>query len=145
MLNEKFDAIITFFQLQNFAFKVLVNSRDDFTLNTPKTSDLDREDEILNEPIEIDFIQKKDFITDVITTKCKIKRLVILNAIVDLDANFSIMTNDIAKQLKLKININKRHNLKGVITVSIELLNILQLKIYQYILLSNTLYILILQ
>jgi len=42
-------------------------------LNTPETSDLDKKNEILNEPMEIDFIQKKDPVTDVVTTKCKIK------------------------------------------------------------------------
>ena len=36
VLNEKFDAIIAFFQLQNSASRILVNSRDNFTLNILK-------------------------------------------------------------------------------------------------------------
>ena len=70
--------------------------------------------------MEIDFVQKKDPATDVVTTKCKIKRLVIPGAVVDLGANFAIMTDDIAKRLKLKIDTSERHDLKDVATVSIE-------------------------
>ena len=84
--------------------------------------DSDKEDEILNELIEIDFIQKKDPTTDIITTKCKIKRLIIPGAVVDPSANFAIMTDDIAKWLKLKIDTSERHDLKGIATVPIELL-----------------------
>ena len=89
-------------------------------MNTPETPDSDGEDKILNEPMEIDFVQKKDPATDVVTTKCKIKRLVIPGAVVDPGANFAIMTDDIAKRLKLKIDTSERHDLKGVATVPIE-------------------------
>jgi len=119
VLNEKFDAIIAFFQ-QNSASRILVDSRDDSTSNTPETPDSDGKDEILNEPIKIDFIQKKDSATDVVTTKCKIKCLVISDAVINPDANFAIMTDDIAKRLKLKIDTSERHDLKGVATVPIE-------------------------
>jgi len=120
VLNEKFGAIIAFFQSQNSASRILVDGRDDSTSNTPETPDSDGEDEILNEPMEIDFVQKKDPATDVVTTKCKIKRLVIPGAVVDPGANFAIMTDDIAKRLKLKIDTSERHDLKGVATVPIE-------------------------
>ena len=120
VLNEKFGATIAFFQSQNSAFRILVDGRDDSTSNTPETPDSDGEDEILNEPMEIDFVQKKDPATDVVTTKCKIKRLVIPGAVVDPGANFAIMTDDIAKRLKLKIDTSERHDLKGVATVPIE-------------------------
>ena len=120
VLNEKFGAIIAFFQSQNSASRILVDGRDDSTSNTPETPDSDGEDEILNEPMEIDFVQKKDPATDVVTTECKIKRLVIPGAVVDPGANFAIMTDDIAKRLKLKIDTSERHDLKGVATVPIE-------------------------
>src|SRR6266498_4429725 len=119
VLNEKFGTIIAFFQ-QNSAFRILIDGRDDFTSNTPETPDSDGEDEILNEPMKIDFVQKKDPATDVVTTKCKIKRLVIPGAVVDPGANFANMTDDIAKRLKLKIDTSERHDLKGVATVPIE-------------------------
>ena len=109
--------------MQNSAFRILVDGRDDFTLNTSKTSDSDGEDKILNKFMKIDFIQKKDSATDVITTKYKIKCLVISDAVVDPDANFAIMTDNIAKRLKLKIDTSERHNLKGIATVLIESLS----------------------
>ena len=40
-----------------------------------------------------------------------------MTTVIDLSANFPIMTDDIAKHLKLKINTNKRYDLKGVATV----------------------------
>src|SRR5256884_3815898 len=72
--------------------------------------------------MEMDLVKKKDPATDVVTTKCKIKRLVIPGAVVDPSANFAIMTDDIAKRLKLKIDTSERHDLKGIATVPIELL-----------------------
>jgi len=55
------------------------------------------EEDILDGPMEINFIRKKEPATDVATVKCKIKHLVILADTVDPDANFSIMSEDIAK------------------------------------------------
>jgi len=74
--------------------------------------------------MEIDFVQRKEPTTDVVTTKCKIKCLVIPGAIVDPSANFVIMSKDIAKQLKLEINTKEKHDLKGVATVPTESLGI---------------------
>src|SRR5436305_56191 len=54
VLNEKFGAIIAFFQSQNSASKILVDGRDVFTSNTSETPDSDGENEILNEPMKID-------------------------------------------------------------------------------------------
>ncbi|RIA91886.1 hypothetical protein C1645_821437, partial [Glomus cerebriforme] len=82
-LKKKSKSHLTAKSQENSASRILVNSRDDPTSNTPKTPDSDGEDEILNEPMEINFVQKKDPATDVVTTKCKIKHLVIPGAIVD--------------------------------------------------------------
>src|SRR5256884_3257981 len=70
--------------------------------------------------MEMDLVKKKDPATDVVTTKCKIKRLVIPGAVVDPSANFAIMTDDIAKRLNLRIDTSERHDLKGIATVPIE-------------------------
>lgn len=67
LLNKKFGAIIVFFQSQNSAFKILVDGRDNSTSNIPETPDSDEKDKILNKLIEIDFVQKKNPVTDVIT------------------------------------------------------------------------------
>ncbi len=47
--------------------------------------------------MKIDFVQKKEPATDVVTIKYKIKRLVIPAGIVDPDANFSIISENISK------------------------------------------------
>ena len=84
----------------------------------------DTEDEFIDGPMEIDFVQRKEPATDVVTTKCKIKRLVIPGAVVDPSANFAIMSEDIAKQLKLEIDTKEKHDLKGIATVPTESLGI---------------------
>ncbi|PKK44336.1 hypothetical protein RhiirC2_804100 [Rhizophagus irregularis] len=111
-LNEKFSIIIAFFQLQNSAFRILVDDRDDFTSNTSEIPNSDKKDEILNKPMEIDFIQKKNPVTNVITAKCKIKHLVILGAVIDPSTNFAIMTDDISKRSKLKIDTKEKYDFK---------------------------------
>jgi hypothetical protein len=70
--------------------------------------------------MEIYFIQKKDTATDVVTTKCKIKRLVIPAATVDSGANFPIMSEDISERSKLEIDTKEKHDLRGIATVPIE-------------------------
>ena len=39
VLNEKFGAIIAFFQLQNSASRILIDGKDDSTSNIPETPD----------------------------------------------------------------------------------------------------------
>ncbi|GBC43410.2 hypothetical protein GLOIN_2v1773489 [Rhizophagus irregularis DAOM 181602=DAOM 197198] len=126
VLNEKFGDIIAFFQSQNSASRILIDGKDDSTSDTPETPDSGGEDEILNEPMEIDFVQKKDPATDVVTTKCKIKHLVIPGAIVDPGANFLIMTDDISKRSKLEIDTKEKHDLRGIATTPTESLGIVR-------------------
>uniref|UniRef100_U9SS16 CCHC-type domain-containing protein n=1 Tax=Rhizophagus irregularis (strain DAOM 181602 / DAOM 197198 / MUCL 43194) TaxID=747089 RepID=U9SS16_RHIID len=126
VLNEKFGDIIAFFQSQNSASRILIDGKDDSTSDTPETPDSGGEDEILNEPMEIDFVQKKDPATDVVTTKCKIKHLVIPGAIVDPGANFLIMTDDISKRSKLEIDTKEKHDLRGIATSPTESLGIVR-------------------
>ena len=64
----------------------------------------DSDDEFINGPMEIDFVQRKEPATDVVTVKCKIKRLVIPAGTVDPGANFPIMSEDISKRSKLEID-----------------------------------------
>jgi hypothetical protein len=92
----------------------------------PEIPDSDGEDETLDDPMEIDFVQKKDPATDVVTTKCKIKRLVIPAAIVDPGANFPIITEDIVKRLKFIIDTKEKHDLSGIATVPTESIGIVR-------------------
>ncbi len=82
VLNEKFGIITTLLYQQNGDFKTLADSEDD---------------EFIDDSMKIDFVQRKKPVTDVVTVKCKIKRLVILAGIVDPSANFLIMSEDISK------------------------------------------------
>ncbi|RIB27454.1 hypothetical protein C2G38_2160545 [Gigaspora rosea] len=59
MLNEKFGTITTPLHPQNSNSKTLADSEDD---------------EFIDDPMEIDFVQRKEPATDVVTTKCKIKK-----------------------------------------------------------------------
>ncbi|CAG8687612.1 5993_t:CDS:2 [Cetraspora pellucida] len=89
-------------------------------LDIPKSE----KEEIINNPMEIDFVQKKDPAMDMVTTNCKIKQLVILMATVDPGANFPIITKDIAKCLKLIIDTKEKHDLSEIATAPIEFIGI---------------------
>ncbi len=111
VLNEKFDTIIILFYSQNDNSKILADFEDD---------------EFIDDPMEIDFVQKKEPATDVIIVKCKIKHLVILMGTVDPDANFLIMSKNISKRLKLKIDTKEKHDLRGIATTLTESLGIVR-------------------
>src|SRR2546423_10517522 len=73
LLNEKLGII-------SFLFSKVSNKQ----LQDTNSNDADdTEDEFINGPMKIDFIQRKEPATDVITTKCKIKHLVIPGAVID--------------------------------------------------------------
>ncbi|CAG8621581.1 6152_t:CDS:2, partial [Paraglomus brasilianum] len=65
-------------------------SKPDFINYREPVSESDGEEETLDDPMEMDLVQKKEPATDVVTTKCKIKKLVIPAATVDPGANFPI-------------------------------------------------------
>jgi len=111
MLTEKFGIINTLLQSQNVDSKIPVNSEND---------------EFIDELMKIDFIQRKESATDVIITKCKIKRLVILKAIVDPNINFLIMSEDISKRSKLEIDTKEKHNFRNIVTILTESLGIVK-------------------
>ena len=107
---------------KNLAIPDFTNHRDPI----PAIPDSDGEEETLDDPMEIDFVQRKDPATDVVTTKCKIKRLIIPAATVDPGANFPIMSEDIAKRLKLVIDTKEKHDLRGIATIPTESLGIVR-------------------
>ncbi|RIB15569.1 hypothetical protein C2G38_2192057 [Gigaspora rosea] len=111
-LNEKFGTITTpLFQPE---------------AETSKTSADFEDDEFIDDPMEIDFVQRKEPATDVVTTKCKIKRLIIPAATVNPGANFLIISKNIAKRLKLDIDTREKHDLRGIATVPTESLGIVR-------------------
>src|SRR5437773_1851225 len=92
--------------------------------STPDESSL--EEEYIDHPMEIDFVQRKEPATDVVTVKCKIKRLVIPAGTVDPGANFPIMSEDISKRSKLEIDTKEKHDLRGIATTPTESLGIVR-------------------
>ena len=85
-----------------------------------------KNNEYIDDPIKIDFVQKKESVTDVATVKYKIKCLVILVGTVDPSANFIIMSKNIAKRSKLEIDIKKKYDLRGIATTLTKLLEIVR-------------------
>ena len=76
--------------------------------------------------MEIDFIQRKELATNIITIKYKIKHLIILVGIVDPDANFLIIFENIFKRSKLIIDTKEKYDLRGIATIFTELLRIVR-------------------
>ena len=76
--------------------------------------------------MEIDFVQRKEPITDVVTIKCKIKCLVIPVGTVDSNANFPIMFENISKWSKLVIDTKEKHDFRGIATTPTESLGIVR-------------------
>ena len=111
VLNEKFGTITTLLHPQNGNSKTPADSEDD---------------EFIDGPMEIDFVQRKEPATDVVTVKCKIKRLVIPAGTVDPGANFPIMSEDISKRSKLVIDTKEKHDLRGIATTPTESLGIVR-------------------
>jgi hypothetical protein len=92
----------------------------------PETPDSDGEEETLEDPMEIDFVQRKDPATDVASARCKIKRLIIPAVCLDSCANFPIMTEDIAKHTKMVIDTKEKHDLSGIATTPTESIGIVR-------------------
>ena len=86
--------------------------------SSPNESSL--EEESLDDPIEIYFVQKKELKISVATVKCKIKRLKILVMTVDSEAEPPIITENIVKRVEAKIDKFKTHDLSGIATVPVE-------------------------
>src|SRR3954449_13416819 len=82
------------------------------------TQDSDEED-ILDGPMEIDFVQKKEPTTSIATVKCKIKRLKIPGMALDSCAELPIITPDIVKRVGYGIDKSIKHDLSGIATLPI--------------------------
>ena len=78
------------------------------------------EEETLDDAIEIDFVQRREPKTSVVTVKCKIKRLKISAMTVDSGAEFPIITENIIERMRAKIDKSETHDLSGIATVPVE-------------------------
>ncbi|PKK57275.1 hypothetical protein RhiirC2_798336 [Rhizophagus irregularis] len=99
---------------------ILLASKD----SSPDESSL--EEESLDDPIEIYFVQKKEPKTSVATVKCKIRRLKIPAMTLDSGAEPPIITKNIVDRIKEKIDKSEKHDLSGVATIPIESIGIVR-------------------
>ena len=93
------------------------------------SKDLDEsslEEESLEDPMEIYFVQKKELKTSVATVKCKIRRLKIPAMTLDSGAEPPIITKNIIDRIKEKIDKSEKHDLSSVATVLIESISIIR-------------------
>ena len=78
------------------------------------------EEENLDDPMEIDFVKKKEPKTSVATVKCKIRRLKIPAMTLDSGAEPPIITENIVERVGDKIDKSEIHDLEGISTVPVE-------------------------
>jgi hypothetical protein len=78
------------------------------------------EEDILDGPMKIDFVQKKEPTTSIATVKCKIKRLKIPAMALDSCAELPIVTPDIVERVEYEIDKSIKHDLSGIATLPIE-------------------------
>ncbi|GES80360.1 hypothetical protein GLOIN_2v1886689 [Rhizophagus clarus] len=106
----------SFQETMSRATKTLDNNSDESSL----------EEESLDDPMEIDFVKKKELKTSVTTIKCKIRCLKIPAMTLDSGAEPPIITKNIIDHTKDKIDKSEKHDLSGVATVPIESIGIVR-------------------
>ncbi|CAG8597682.1 9265_t:CDS:2 [Paraglomus brasilianum] len=82
--------------------------------------DSDGEDEMLDDPMEIDFVCRKEPVISIATIPVKIKRLKIPALVLDSGAEPAIVSEDIVKRVGGKIDTSEKYDLSGVATVPTE-------------------------
>ena len=77
-------------------------------------------DESIDDPMEIDFVRKKEPSTSIATIKCKIGRLRIPAMVLDSGSEIAIITEDIVLRIGVNIDKSIKHDLNGIATVPVE-------------------------
>src|SRR3954468_2977510 len=75
------------------------------------------DEESIDDPIKIDFVQKKELSTSIASIKCKIRRLKIPVMALDSCSKIAIITENIVLRIKAIINRSIKHNFSDVATV----------------------------
>ncbi|CAG8634663.1 8186_t:CDS:2 [Paraglomus brasilianum] len=86
----------------------------------PEIPESDDEEETLNDPMEIDFVRRKEPVISIATIPVKIKRLKIPALVLDSGAEPAIVSEDIVKRIGGKIDRSEKYDLSGVATVPTE-------------------------
>ncbi|CAJ0748237.1 23019_t:CDS:2, partial [Entrophospora sp. SA101] len=84
---------------------------------TPEIPESDDEEETLNDPMEIDFVRRKEPTTSLATIPVKIRRLKIPAMCLDSGAEPAIVSEDIVKRVNWPIDKSEKYDLSGVATV----------------------------
>ncbi|RIB07773.1 hypothetical protein C2G38_2252421 [Gigaspora rosea] len=92
----------------------------------PEIPGSDGEEETLDDPMEIDFVRKKEPNTSLATIKCKIKRLNIPAMVLDSGAETAIIMEDIVKRIGVKIDKSEKYDLSSIATIPIESIGIVR-------------------
>ncbi|GBB91976.1 hypothetical protein RclHR1_19460008 [Rhizophagus clarus] len=95
-------------------------SQNDVLSSSKDSDESSLKEESLDGPMEIDFVQKKELKTSVVTVECKIKRLKIPVMTLDSRVKPPIITKNIVDRVKAKIDKSEKHDLSGIATVPIE-------------------------
>jgi len=80
----------------------------------PEIPDSDGEDEMLDDPMEIDFVRRKEPVISIATIPVKIKRLKIPALVLDSGAEPAIVSEDIVKRIGGKIDRSEKYDLSGI-------------------------------
>ncbi|PKK57530.1 hypothetical protein RhiirC2_825633 [Rhizophagus irregularis] len=103
-----------------------IKSQNDVSSSSKDSDESSLEEESLDDPMEIYFVQKKEPKTSVATVKCKIKRLKIPAMTLESGAEPPIITENIVDRVGAKIDKSKKHDLSGIATVPIESIGIVR-------------------
>ncbi|GBB89997.1 hypothetical protein RclHR1_16870003 [Rhizophagus clarus] len=102
------------------------SGQNDVSSSTKDSDEFNLEEESLDDPIEIYFVQKKEPEMSVATVKCKIKHLKIPAMILDSGAEPPIITENIVERIGAKINKSEIHDLEGISTVLVESIGVVR-------------------
>jgi hypothetical protein len=100
--------------------EVKIVSQNDVSSSSKDSDEFSLEEESLDDPMEIDFVKKKEPKTSVATVKCKIRRLKIPAMTLDSGAEPPIITENIVERVGDKIDKSEIHDLEGISTVPVE-------------------------
>ncbi|GES76871.1 hypothetical protein GLOIN_2v1886689 [Rhizophagus clarus] len=105
---------------------VKIVSQNDLSPSSKDSDESSLEKESLDDPMEIDFIKKKELKTSVATVECKIKRLKIPAMTLDSGAEPPIISKNIVVRIKAKIDESEKYDLSGIATIPIESIGIVR-------------------
>ena len=101
-------------------------SQNEIPASSKDSDESSLEEESLDDPMEIYFVQKKEPKTSVATVKCKIRRLKIPAMTLDSGVEPPIITKNIVDRTKDKIDKSEKHDLSGIATIPIESMSIVR-------------------